>query len=115
VTGFASEQVFIKRLLKKLKVTLNVFSREQYKNVHNDVLKTRHPPPVRQAIRTMLQLQLEQVVEGVAKDKGLSFSQVSFCYCSQILCCSSGCQCVRLHVLVPVWLPCVPQSDCPPV
>ncbi len=61
---------------------MNVFSREQYKNVHNDVLKTGHPPPVRQAIRTMLHVKLEQVVEGVAKAKGLS--QVSFSYCSQI-------------------------------
>lgn len=84
MTGFASEQVFIKRLLKKLKVTVNVFSREQYKDVHNDVLETRHPPPVRRAIRAMLEGQLEQVVDGVAKDKGLSFSQVGFSYCSQI-------------------------------
>jgi len=89
VTGFSNEQVFIKRLLKKLKVKVNVFSREQYKYTDNDVDRTHHPPPVRQAIHALLQLQLGQVVVDVAIDKGLSFSQVGLFHC----------YCIMVHVL----------------
>ena len=118
MTGFSNEQVFIKRLLKKLKVKVNVFSREQYKNTDNDVVRTHHPPVVRQAIRAVLQLQLEQVVEDVAKDKDLSFSQVRCCYCSRIPWCMyidgltvSVCICMPLCLLL---LSCVPQCGCCP-
>ena len=90
---------------------VNMFSREQYKDLHNDVVKTGHPPVVRRGIHALLQLQLLQVVVDVAIDKGLSFSQVRlfYCYCvmAHVLCrlTASVCFCMPLCPFVLSFVP----------
>jgi protease IV len=76
LTGIGAEVPFVRGTLDKLGVTAELAQRHEYKSVANLFTETGFTAAHREAIERIVQSMMEQVVTGIASDRGLARDEV---------------------------------------
>ncbi|WP_284461846.1 S49 family peptidase, partial [Chryseobacterium sp.] len=76
LTGIGAEIPFVRGTLDKLGVTAELAQRHEYKSVANLFTETGFTAAHREAIERIVQSMMEQVVTGIASDRGLDRDEV---------------------------------------